>query len=217
MQVSKDIVRWPPAETNVNVHGTVSASEMMKDCEELSEIQIPLNTEDEIPLVATQKRRRGKAIEWRFVKKFPTLDEARAEFSRGNLVGNEQFLGRKYTGKTSAIYINCQKVICGCNKKWRLVSSQSHAEVTLEETLEDHSNHEFFLRGGGNGLNSSQIKVTQEALLQNSRMKPLQILHFFRDRAAREYASGNRTVHYVIPHSACQVVLLFHGSHLTAK
>lgn len=173
---------------------------MIKDCEELSEIQTPLNTDDEIPLVAAQKRRRGKAIDWRFVKKFPTLDEARAEFSRGNLIGNEQFLGRKYTGKTSAIYINCQKITCGCNKKWRLVSSQSHPEVTLEETVEDHSNHEFFLRGGGNGLNSSQIKVTQEALLMNSRMRPLQIIHYFRDRAVRNSATGNRTAHYEIAH-----------------
>lgn len=163
---------------------------MVKDIEECLELQIPVEADNEIPLVATQKRRRGKAIDWKFVKKFPTLDEARAEFSRNNLVGNEQFLGRKYTGKTSAIYINCQKVICGCNKKWRLVSSQSCTDVVLEETLEDHSKHELFQRGGGNGLNSSQMKLTQEALLQNSRMKPLQILHYFRDRAARDSASG---------------------------
>lgn len=142
------------------------------------------------PIFPAQKRRRGKAIDWKFVKKIPSIAEAKEDFSRNNLLGNEQFLGRKYTGKTSAIYINCQKVVCGCNKKWRLVSSQSTEEVVLEETSEDHSNHELFLRGGGNGLSPQQVDVTQEALAQNSRMKPLQILHYFKDKITKDLAKG---------------------------
>jgi hypothetical protein len=145
------------------------------------------------PVYPAQKRRRGKAIDWKFVKKIPSIAEAKADFSRNNLLGNEQFLGRKYTGKTSAIYINCQKVVCGCNKKWRLVSSQSTEEVVLEETSEDHSNHELFLRGGGNGLSPQQVEVTQEALAQNSRMKPLQIIHYFKDKITKDLAIGTET------------------------
>lgn len=136
------------------------------------------------------KRRRGKAIAWKFVRKFPTIEEAKEEFTRSNLTENEQFLGRKYTGKTSAIYINCQKVVCGCNKKWRLVSSHTTSEVVLEETSEDHSKHELFLRGGGNGLSTQQALITQEALAQNSRMKPLQILNYFRDKALKALSLG---------------------------
>lgn len=148
------------------------------DGENLEEISLPA------------KRRRGKAIAWKFVKKFPTIEEAKEEFTRNNLTENEQFLGRKYTGKTSAIYINCQKVVCGCNKKWRLVSSHTTSEVVLEETSEDHSKHELFLRGGGNGLSTQQALITQEALAQNSRMKPLQILNYFRDKALKTLSIG---------------------------
>lgn len=160
--------------------------------------------EGDVASAAIQKRRRGKAIDWKFVKKFASIDEAKEEFTRGHLKSNAQFLGRKYTGKTSAIYINCQKVTCGCCKKWRLVSSTSTVEVVLEETSEDHSHHDLFLRGGGNGLSSEQIAITQEALTQNSRMKPLQILHHFRDKAERELALGKAIPHYSKVYSLLQ-------------
>lgn len=141
-------------------------------------------------VVAMERKRRGKAIKWKYVKKYATIAEAKENFTRGNLTQKEQFLGRKYNGKTSAIYINCQKVICGCRKKWRLVSCVTASHVVLEETSEDHSHHDLFVRSGGHGLSQEQITLTQEALLLNSRMKPLQIVNFFCDRAARDLALG---------------------------
>lgn len=139
----------------------------------------------------TQRKRRGKAIVWKYVRKYANLPEAKENFTRGNLIEKEQFLGRKYNGKTSAIYINCQKVVCGCMKKWRLLYCQANDDVTLEETSEEHSNHDLFVRSGGHGLSQQQIQLTQKALSQNHRMKPLQIVNFFSDVASRELMIGS--------------------------
>ena len=149
---------------------------------------------------ANPRKRRGKAIEWKYVRKYSTITEAKENFTRGNLIDREQFLGRKYNGKTSAIYINCQKVVCGCMKKWRLVSCQSDTNVILEETCEEHSNHDLFVRSGGHGLTEQQIQLTQKALSLNHRMKPLQIVNFFRDFAASEILAGNMTAYLYPPY-----------------
>lgn len=153
-------------------------------------LNVPIIEGNVVEGAAIQQKRRGKAIEWKYVKKFASIAEARESFTRGNLTEKEQFLGRKYHGKTSAIYINCQKVICGCRKKWRLVSCETVFDVILEETSEDHSNHDLFVRSGGNGLSHQQITITQEALQENFRMKPLQIVNYFRDKAAHDLTVG---------------------------
>ena len=159
---------------------------------------------------ANPRKRRGKAIEWKYVRKYSTITEAKENFTRGNLIYREQFLGRKYNGKTSAIYINCQKVVCGCMKKWRLVSCQSDTNVILEETCEEHSNHDLFVRSGGHGLTEQQIQLTQKALSLNYRMKPLQIVNYFRDFAAREMLAGNLMAYSCSPHPPLCLYLHFY-------
>jgi hypothetical protein len=104
--------------------------------------------EDENP----KKKRRGVGLRWIYTKTFPTKDNALEEFSKANLIQNEQTMGRKTKGVSTTVhYINCKKARCGCEKSWRMVITEASEEVILEETFVDHSKHDQFQRHGGKG------------------------------------------------------------------
>lgn len=99
-----------------------------------------------------KKKRRGLGLRWIFTKAFPTKESALEEFSKSNLILNEQILGRKTKGiLTSVIYINCKRSRGGCEKSWRIVITEGAKEVIVEETFVDHSNHDRCQRNGGRG------------------------------------------------------------------
>jgi hypothetical protein len=99
-----------------------------------------------------KKKRRGVGLRWIYTKTFPTKENALEEFSKANLIQNEQTMGRKTKGVSTTVhYINCKKARCGCEKSWRMVITEASEEVVLEETFVDHSKHDQFQRHGGKG------------------------------------------------------------------
>ena len=149
--------------------------------ENIAEVPIQIN-------VDTQKsagkllKRRGKAIAWRYVRTYENMAAALEEYSKTKLAENDKIRGRKSFGKSNAYYFNCQKMTCGCKKKWRLLTSMQCDEVTEEETYDEHSSHELFARNGGFGMNFDQVQLINEAV-SRCPMRPLQILHYFEEKA----------------------------------
>ena len=146
----------------------------------------PLELIQEVP----RSRRRGKALAWKYVKTFENMEVAMEQYSKQKLLANEMIRGRKSIGKANAYYFNCQKMSCGCKKKWRLLASPTSPDVVEEETYEDHSKHELFARNGGFGMTFDQVQITNEALSRYP-MKPLQIYNHFGVLAADILARGN--------------------------
>ena len=174
-----------------------------KDVPEIAEIEILIDAQnrseinnlcDDIkPLEPIEEvfrsRRRGKALAWKYVKTFENMEIAMEQYSKQKLLANEMIRGRKSIGKANAFYFNCQKMSCGCKKKWRLLASPTSPDVVEEETYEDHSKHEFFARNGGFGMTFDQVQITNEALSRYP-MKPLQIYNHFGVLAVDALARG---------------------------
>lgn len=160
-------------------------SEINDFCEDIT----PLEVIEEAP----RSRRRGKALAWKYVKTYDNMEEAMEQYTKQKLLANEMIRGRKSIGKANAFYFNCQKMSCGCKKKWRLLASPTSPDVVEEETYEDHSKHEFFARNGGFGMTFDQVQITNEALSRYP-MKPLQIYNHFGVLAAEALTRGNSTL-----------------------
>ena len=121
---------------------------------------------------AKQVRRRGNAIAWKYVKTFENMDAALEDYTKEKLTENGQIRGRRSFGKSSVFYFNCQKMSCGCKKKWRILTSQTSDAVTEEETYEEHTSHELFARNGGFGMTFDQVRLIHDALARCP-MKPI--------------------------------------------
>jgi hypothetical protein len=164
----------------------------MEEIDDAAEIKFNLNEVNVIAPIAnvkSQVRRRGKALAWKFVRTYENLESAMEQYSKSNLVDNEMIRGRKSIGKANAYYFNCQKMSCGCKKKWRLLASPTSPGIVEEETYDDHSKHELFARNGGFGMTFDQVQITNEALSRYP-MKPLQIYNHFGVLAAEALARG---------------------------
>ena len=135
-------------------------------------------------------RRRGNAIAWKYVKTFENMDTALDHYSKEKLMENGLIRGRKSYGKSTVLYYNCQKMSCGCKKKWRILTSQTSDAVTEEETYDEHTSHELFARNGGFGMTFDQVRLIHEALARCP-MKPIQILRYFDERATEAANAGN--------------------------
>lgn len=140
-------------------------------------------------IVKSQVRRRGKALEWKYVKTYENMDSASEQYTKQKLVEKEMIRGRKSIGKANAYYFNCQKMSCGCKKKWRLLVSPASPTVVEEETNDDHCKHEMFARNGGFGMTFVQVQIINEALSRYP-MKPLQIFNHFGVLAAEALSNG---------------------------
>ena len=160
----------------------IENNEIDDSCDDIK----PLELIQEVP----KSRRRGKALAWKYVKTFENIEVAMEQYSKQKLLANEMIRGRKSIGKANAFYFNCQKMSCGCKKKWRLLASPTSPDVVEEETYEDHSKHELFARNGGFGMTFDQVQITNEALSRYP-MKPLQIYNHFGVLAADILARGN--------------------------
>lgn len=141
------------------------------------------------PKVEKYLKRRGKAIEWKFVRKYDSIEAALEKYTKSQLTDNEQIRGRKSFGKSNAYYYNCQKMSCGCKKKWRLITLAGSVEAFEEETYEDHSCHELFARNGGFGMAFDQVQLINEAIARCP-MKPLQILKYFEQKEIEASKTG---------------------------
>lgn len=164
----------------------------MEEIDDATELKFNLNEVNVTAPSANVKslvRRRGKALAWKFVRTYENLESAMEQYSKSNLVDNEMIRGRKSIGKANAYYFNCQKMSCGCKKKWRLLASPTSPGIVEEETYEDHSKHELFARNGGFGMTFDQVQITNEALSRYP-MKPLQIYNHFGVLAAEALARG---------------------------
>lgn len=192
MEEVKDIIPYEDVPTNA----AVSQEDLgMKVDEDVPNIKQQVEVDNGHDNVFEQQqdekqmRRRGKAIAWRFVRKFESIDAALEEYTKSKLIDNEQIRGRKSFGKSNAFYYNCQKMSCGCKKKWRLLTIEDSVEAVEEETYEDHSCHELFARNGGFGMTFDQVQLINEALTRCP-MKPLQILKYFEQRGIEALKTG---------------------------
>lgn len=150
---------------------------------EVEETEIKPPNEDEVVDTHSDvnaKRHRGKNREWFTLATYENMENAMLDFTRDHLNQNEQVLGRSVKGDNASKYINCNKITCGCNKSWRITyrSYKTTNEVILEETSDDHSNHDNYIRNGGHGLTFDQIAIVQDALLNHVRF-PLKVLEYF--------------------------------------
>ena len=191
----------------------IAEIENQNEIQKNSEINIfcedvrPLEVIEEAP----RSRRRGKALAWKYVKTYENMEDAMEQYTKQKLLANEMIRGRKSIGKANAFYFNCQKMSCGCKKKWRLLASPTSPDVVEEETYEDHSKHEFFARNGGFGMTFDQVQITNEALSRYP-MKPLQIYNHFGVLAAEALSRGNSTLAWElnsIPQKSLFVILFF--------
>ena len=152
---------------------------------------LPIVEDEAAQIVKSQVRRRGKALEWKYVKTFENMEAAAEQYTKQKLVEKEMIRGRKSIGKANAYYFNCQKMSCGCKKKWRLLISPASPTVVEEETNDDHCKHEMFARNGGFGMTFVQVQIINEALSRYP-MKPLQIFNHFGVLAAEALAVGTQ-------------------------
>ena len=190
MTETKDVTEEDEVENSEHIQSSGGNSISCDDIKPLEFVQEQGQEQEQEQEVPPRSRRRGKALAWKYVKTFANMELAMEQYSKQKLLANEMIRGRKSIGKANAYYFNCQKMSCGCKKKWRLLASPTSPDVVEEETYEDHSKHEFFARNGGFGMTFDQVQITNEALSRYP-MKPLQIYNRFGVLAADALARGN--------------------------
>jgi hypothetical protein len=138
-------------------------------------------------------RWRGKGRSWSFVRLHDNLQSGFTAMNNSNVPLVTRLKGRNNRGKTAAYYFDCVKKSCGCTKQWRLVTALDSLLVREEETSEDHSFHENFLRNGGRGMSTEQVAIVDEAFRLNIK-KPKAVLDYFVNKALQNPTAGESCV-----------------------
>ena len=130
---------------------------------------------------------RGFGFSWVFLRLHEDLMVARESV---DLLTRTK--SRSYRGVTNVYNYNCCYSSCGCNKKWRFVTSRATTRVREEETEGDHSNHDLLERNGGRGLSFQQAEIVDEVVALNLSIKQANILHIFRVKAQALLLIGSK-------------------------
>lgn len=129
------------------------------------------------------KNKRGKGKEWYPIRTYYSIVDAKNSIDIENRIK-----GRVNRGSTIAFYYHCKFKSCGCQMKWRLVTSQYSYEV-VEEQSGEHSCHEMIRRNGGRGLSFEQVEM-MDTVIQLRITKPAAVILFFENVAKQILEDG---------------------------